>query len=219
MVQREPTGLCRPEVSWRCAAGTPPAGRRASNASEHVCHPYTAMMYLVGDECSQTEFFGKKVEDAPAGLFLVNEAALNQYDENGDIDMARSLMKASEAFVEFIDQTPGYTFDCNAGIFYEEHIFSKRWYKAAAFRWFSHVGAGHQSLGTASAAGCRAGRWRNAEEKVTVVTFPLYTSSRGWQPGHWYVRAALRHIPCMEPPQSPFALCNYRCRVIFRVPN
>lgn len=110
--------------------GHHPQGEEHQNASEHVCHPYTAMMYLVGDECSQTEFFGKKVEDAPAGLFLVNEATLNQYDENGDIDMARSLMKASEAFVEFIDQTPGYTFDCNAGIFYEEHIFSKRWFQS-----------------------------------------------------------------------------------------
>lgn len=109
--------------------GHHPQGEEHKNASEHVCHPYTAMMYLVGDEWSQEYFCGKKVEDAPAGLFLVNEAVLNQYDENGDLDMALSLMKASEAFVEFMEQMPGYAFDCGAGIFYEEHIFSERWFQ------------------------------------------------------------------------------------------
>jgi len=39
------------------------------------------------------------------------------------------MMKASEAFVEFIKNTEGYEFDCSAGIFYEEHIFSERWFQ------------------------------------------------------------------------------------------
>ena len=87
------------------------------------------MMYLVGDECNQEEFCGLKVEDAPAGLFLVNDVTLNQFDENDNLDIALSLMKASEAFVEFIKKTAGYEFDCPAGIFYEEHIFSERWFQ------------------------------------------------------------------------------------------
>lgn len=128
---------CRQNVPDRAARrflgvapqGHHPQGEEHQNASEHVSHPYTAMMYLVGDECSQMEFFGKKVEDAPTGLFLVNEAALNQYDENGELDMARSLMKASEAFVVFMQQTPGYAIDCGADIFYEEHIFSEHWFQ------------------------------------------------------------------------------------------
>ena len=64
-----------------------------------------------------------KVEDAPSGLFLTNDVILNQFD------IALSMMKASEAFVEFIKNTPDYEFDCSAGIFYEEHIFSERWFE------------------------------------------------------------------------------------------
>lgn len=109
--------------------GHHPQGEEHQNASEHTKHPYTAMMYLIGDECNQDEFYGKKVEDAPSGLFLVNDASLNQFDENGDIDMALSLIKASEAFVEFIKQNPEYAFDCQAHIFYEEHIFSEKWFQ------------------------------------------------------------------------------------------
>ena len=128
---------CRKNVPDRTARryigvapfGHHPKGEKHQNASEHTKHPYTAMMYLIGDECSQDEFFGQKVEDAPSGLFLVNDAALNQFDENGNIDMALSLIKASEAFVEFIKRNPEYAFDCDAHIFYEEHIFSEKWFQ------------------------------------------------------------------------------------------
>lgn len=110
-------------------SGHHPQGGEHQNASEHVRHPYKAMMYLVGDEYDQDEFCGLKVEDAPSGLFLVSDVTLNQYDENGSMDIALSMMKASEAFVEFIKNTAGYEFDCPAGIFYEEHIFSERWFQ------------------------------------------------------------------------------------------
>lgn len=109
--------------------GHHPRGEEHQNASEHVKHPYKAMMYLIGDECVREEFCGLKVEDAPSGLFLVNDVTLNQFDENDNLDIALSLMKASEAFVEFIKNTEGYEFDCSAGIFYEEHIFSERWFE------------------------------------------------------------------------------------------
>lgn len=110
-------------------SGHHPQGGEHQNASEHIKHPYKAMMYLVGDECDRSEFCGRKVEDAPSGLFLVNDVTLNQYDENGSMDIALSMVKASEAFVEFIKNTAGYEFDCSAGIFYEEHIFSEKWFQ------------------------------------------------------------------------------------------
>lgn len=65
----------------------------------------------------------------PNGLFLVNDVALNQYDENGNMDIALSMMKASDAFVDFVNQTEGYAFDMGKGIFYEEHIFSEDWFQ------------------------------------------------------------------------------------------
>lgn len=111
------------------SSGHHPQGVGHQNASEHVKHPYKAMMYLVGDERSREEFCGLKVEDAPSGLFLVSDVTLNQFDENENMDIALSLMKASEAFVEFMKNTAGYGFDCPAGIFYEEHIFSERWFQ------------------------------------------------------------------------------------------
>ncbi len=86
-------------------------------------------MFLIGDECDKESFHGLEVEDAPEGLFLVNDVVLNQYDENGDLDMALSMMKASESFVEFMSKTDRYEFDCGKGIFLEEHIFSERWFE------------------------------------------------------------------------------------------
>lgn len=109
--------------------GHHPKGEKHQNASEHVKHPYKAMMYLIDDECDREEFCGLKVEDAPSGLFLVNDVTLNQYDDNDNMDIALSMMKASEAFIEFIKKTEGYEFDCSAAIFYEEHIFSERWFQ------------------------------------------------------------------------------------------
>lgn len=109
--------------------GHHPNGEAHSNADEHVSHPYRAQMYLIGDECKLDTFHGKEVIPAPQGLFLVNSVALNQYDENGNLDIALSMMKASEAFVEFVKQTEGYEFDCQRGIFYEEHIFSEKWFQ------------------------------------------------------------------------------------------
>lgn len=128
---------CRENLSDRTARryvgvapfGHHPSGAEHQNASELVKHPYKAMMYLVGSEGSQTEFCGLKVEDAPSGLFLVNDVTLNQMDENGNIDIALSLAKASQAFLDFIKNTAGYAFDCPTGLFYEEHIFSEKWFQ------------------------------------------------------------------------------------------
>lgn len=76
--------------------GHHPRGGEHQNAPEHIKHPYKAMMYLLGDECSREEFHGLKVEDAPSGLFPVNDVTLNQFDENDSMDIALSMMKASE---------------------------------------------------------------------------------------------------------------------------
>jgi len=37
------------------------------------------------------------------------------------------MVKGSESFVEFMNNTDLYEFDCGKGIFFEEHIFSERW--------------------------------------------------------------------------------------------
>lgn len=134
---RQMSEWCKENVPDRTArryvgvasSGHHPQGAEHQNASEHVKHPYKAMMYLIGDEGSREEFCGLKVEDAPSGLFLVSDVTLNQFDENENMDIALSLMKASEAFVEFMKNTVGYEFDCPAGIFYEEHIFLERWFQ------------------------------------------------------------------------------------------
>lgn len=134
---RQMSEWCKENVPDRTArryvgvasSGHHPHGVEHQNASEHVKHPYKAMMYLIGDECSREEFCGLKVEDAPSGLFLVSDVTLNQFDENENMDIALSLIKASEAFVEFMKNTVGYEFDCPAGIFYEEHIFRERWFQ------------------------------------------------------------------------------------------
>ncbi len=109
--------------------GHHPGGNSHQNASEKEVHPYIAMMFLEGDECEKKTFHGQEVLDAPEGLFLVNNVSLNQYDKNGKLDMALSMMKASEAFVEFINKSDQYEFDCGKGTFFEEHIFSEKWFE------------------------------------------------------------------------------------------
>ena len=69
------------------------------------------------------------VVDAPEGIYLVNDVALNQFDNDGNLDMALSMMKASDAFMEFVQNTDGYEFDMKKGVFYEEHIFSEDWFQ------------------------------------------------------------------------------------------
>lgn len=116
----------------RCYVGLAPIGHHPKgqheNASEHVKHPYKAMVLLLDDEVKDDEFCGKKIENGPDGLYLVNDVSLNQYDENGVLDMAMCMIKASEAFVEFVKNTDVYEFDCGAGIFYEEHVFDEKWF-------------------------------------------------------------------------------------------
>lgn len=109
--------------------GHHPDGENHQNASEHVKHPYIAMMFLIGDEVKQETFHGLPVHDAPDGIYLVNDVALNQYDEHGKLDMALSMIKASDSFVDFVNRTDGYEFDMKKGIFYEEHIFSEQWFQ------------------------------------------------------------------------------------------
>lgn len=109
--------------------GHHPEGEMHQNAVEHVKHPYQAMMLLVGEECEQEMLYDMPVIDAPNGLFLINDVALNQYDADGNLDIALSMMKASDAFVEFVQNTEGYEFDMQKGIFYEEHVFSEHWFQ------------------------------------------------------------------------------------------
>ncbi len=100
------------------------------DAGEHIRHPYTAMMLLLGEEADAPMFHEKPVENGPDGLYLVSDVALNTYDENGDLDMARCLIEASSAFADFMKRTDGYEFDCGSGVFYEEHIFDEDWFKS-----------------------------------------------------------------------------------------
>lgn len=133
----EVASFCRKYVPDRTARrfvgyaplGHHPGGESHENAEEHVKHPYCAQMYLIGEECQLDHFHGKEVIDAPKGLFLVNDVSLNQYDDHGNLDIALSMMKASDAFIEFVKRTPGYEFDCEKGIFYEEHVFSEKWFQ------------------------------------------------------------------------------------------
>lgn len=132
---------CKEHISDRTArryVGFAPCGHHPNgvphlNAFESDAHPYEAMMFLIGDECELSSFHGMNVENAPNGLFLVNEVVLNQYDEDGNLDIAFSMMKASESFVEFMVKTDRYEFDCGSGLFYEEHIFDEQWFDQGGF--------------------------------------------------------------------------------------
>lgn len=109
--------------------GHHPDGSSPDSSDDDIKHEYLAQVLLYGDEGLDGEFLGEKVSEAPKGLFLVSDVVLNQFDENGHLDIGSSMMKSSEVFQDFINNIEGYAFDFNGRTFCEEHIFSDEWFE------------------------------------------------------------------------------------------
>lgn len=97
---------------------------------EETAHEYCAMMLLHGDEGKGEEYLGARVVDAPQGLFLTGEAVLNEYFEDGTIDIGLSMKKASQTIYECMLNMGGYELDFDGRCYLEEHIFPKEWFAA-----------------------------------------------------------------------------------------
>lgn len=92
-------------------------------------HPYTAQMFLLGDEGQDGMFRGAQVCAAPKGLFLVGDVALNEFDDSGNVDIGTSMMKAYAVMTECLNEMSGYEYELQSRPYYEEHIFPDEWFQ------------------------------------------------------------------------------------------
>lgn len=74
--------------------------------------------------------FGAKIIDAPKGLFLVGDVALNEFYDNGTIDIGSSMKKSSQTTYECMLDMEDYDIDFKEHTYLEEHIFHKEWFLA-----------------------------------------------------------------------------------------
>ena len=87
--------------------GYAPCGHH-QKSNEEESHEYVAMMLLYGEEGQNGYISGAKVCDAPQGLFLVGDVALNEFDDNGNIDIGESMKKSSQTIYECMLDMKGY---------------------------------------------------------------------------------------------------------------
>ena len=71
---------------------------------------------------------GANVIDAPAGLFLAGDVALNEFFDDGTIDIGLSMKKSSQVVYECMLDMGGYEMDFDGRTYLEEHIFKKQWF-------------------------------------------------------------------------------------------
>lgn len=109
--------------------GYAPLGHHPDNSEEDV-HEYVAMMLLYGQEGTKDTMFGAKVVDAPKGLFLVGDVVLNEFNNDGTLDIGESMKKSSQTIYECMLNMGNYEVDFDGRIYLEEHIFSKDWFLA-----------------------------------------------------------------------------------------
>lgn len=113
--------------------GCAPKGHH-SNSDEHHSneeigsHEYMAQMFLFEDEGNSDTFLGADVCDAPIGLFLVGDVVMNEFNDDGTIDIGSSMQKAYGVMSECLRNMGGYEFELKERPYFEEHIFSNEWF-------------------------------------------------------------------------------------------
>lgn len=104
------------------------SGGHHPNGPEETAHEYCAMMLLHGDEGNTENFLGAQVTDAPKGVFLVGDVVLNEYFDDGTIDIGLSMKNSSQTVYECMVNMGGYEMDFDGRTYLEEHIFQKQWF-------------------------------------------------------------------------------------------
>jgi AraC family transcriptional regulator len=113
--------------------GCAPKGHHPDGDEHHPneeigSHEYMAQMFLFDDEGKNNTFLGADVCDAPSGLFLIGDVVMNEFNDDGTIDMGSSMEKAYWIMAECLKDMGGYEFELTERPFFEEHIFSNEWF-------------------------------------------------------------------------------------------
>lgn len=120
----------------RCVGYAPkghhPNGEEHQPNEETGSHEYVMQMFLFGDEGNGDLFLGADVCDAAKGLYLVGDVALNEFHDDGNIDIGSSMQTAFRVMSECLKDMSGYEFDLQERRHREEQIFSDEWWKNPA---------------------------------------------------------------------------------------
>lgn len=109
--------------------GYAPGGHHP-DGPEEAPHLYRAMMLLHSGEGAGDTFLGATVVDAPQGVFLVGDVALNEYFDDGSLDIGLSMKNSSQTVYECMVDMGGYDLDFDGRTYLEEHVFQKQWFTA-----------------------------------------------------------------------------------------
>jgi len=114
--------------------GCAPKGHHEEGEEHHPneeigSHEYEMQMLLFEHEGKEKTFHGANVYDAPKGLFLVGDVALNEYNDDGSIDVGSSMQTAYGIMAECLKEMGGYEFELDERLYYEEHIWYKEWFE------------------------------------------------------------------------------------------
>jgi hypothetical protein len=107
--------------------GHHPGGEAHRPNEEEGNHEYLAQVFLYGHEGDCADFLGADVADAPKGLYLVGDVALNEFQADGSIDIGSSMQKSAGVMFECLKDMGGYALDLESRPYHEEHIFADGW--------------------------------------------------------------------------------------------
>jgi AraC family transcriptional regulator len=107
--------------------GYAPCGHHPQG-DEDDSHEYNALMILHSDEGNVETLFNQKVCDAPKGLYLVGDVVLNEFNDDGTVDIGASMKKSSQTIYECMMNMGEYDIDFDGRTYLEEHIFPKEWF-------------------------------------------------------------------------------------------
>ena len=121
-----------PDRKARTMLGCAPRGHHPQGESHDanetdVVHEYWAQVALFAGEGSGDTFLGAAVADGPRGLYLIGDVSLNEYSENGTVDIGGSMMKSGGVMMECLKEMGGYALDLESRPYYEEHLFTDDW--------------------------------------------------------------------------------------------
>lgn len=91
-------------------------------------HEYVMQMFLFEHEGCDRTFLGANVCEAPKGLYLVGDVAMNEFSNDGSIDVGTSMQTAYGIMAACLKEMGGYAFELKERPYYEEHIWHKEWF-------------------------------------------------------------------------------------------
>jgi len=109
--------------------GHHPEGEHHQSDEAVGSHEYLMQMFLLAEEGNLSIFHGMEVGNAPEGLFIVGDVALNEFDSNGNIDIGSFMQTAFGIISECLNDMKDYEFDLENRRYREEHIFTAKWWE------------------------------------------------------------------------------------------